>query len=355
MLEGQKAAGVRVTKAKTFLFPNFLVNFLLHPAAPDVIEQPETNIPTIVSAKPGPTPRTATAIGLIVGYLIFLILMGASFFRLVYTVLQNPGFTPLGPNAYGRSGEGKESWVPPAAVGARNEKDVVSRDPNRDIKTSGMFITNVQMLWWGCTTLENFDRRTKRYFVARLDPDQDPVPKPRRTTTLNPRTTGRGAQSQPFWQHADETRDVDAGFQRRVLLPIPSPEQLPTPQSTSTASTDQPRKNSAPPVPRRFYRLYLTPSGLHPWRIGFKRNFKQVLGPRLWDWLLPTYRPYHRPRSRDDGDLAEGVWTSKQLWKQMNKEGWAAGERGAAMAREGGVNRWYDFSDEFIRFLDSCD
>ncbi|KAF3919501.1 hypothetical protein ABW20_dc0100819 [Dactylellina cionopaga] len=241
----------------------------------------------------------------------------------------------------------------------------------------GMTITNMQMTYWGSTTIENFDRKTKRYFVARLDPNQE-AETSRRTTTLNPRTTTRAPQTRPFWQKDDGTIDEDSGFQRRLLLPLPSPRRMASPARAPISPAISPVISPISPVlpalqptlpaaskegqetpfavPRRYYKLYLTPIGLHPWRIGFKRNFKQIMGPRFWDWLLPLHRPYHRPRSRDsNGELEEGVWSGKELSKQMANDGWARGERGAAMAREGGIHSWYEFSDEFIQFLDSCD
>ncbi|EWC44551.1 hypothetical protein DRE_06723 [Drechslerella stenobrocha 248] len=472
------------------------------------------------------SPLPATAIGLMVGYLTFLLLMGAAYYRVVFTILTNPGYTPLGPNAYGSSGEGKEAWVPPAAgPSAQNEKlsspphdsardgapvrtpptassqaglvgttnaslsprggfqDLASRredrtnpplrqpltqvflrdiflcDSNGEVRwcarcgnykpdrthhcsevgrcvenfdhfcpwvggvvglTSykffvqfigygslyciytvicmavffqqrvsqygfmqedghwvaviamggffglfilGMFITNLQMIYWGCSTLENFDRKTKRYFVARLDPNQDL--EPTRSPAAASEDTSRPPQTRPFWAKNDGTRDEDAGFQRRLLLPLPSPRRVASPARSpvhspvrSPASTSYTKEGREDDIaaPRRYYKIYLTPIGLHPWRVGFKCNFKQIMGPRLWDWLLPVYRPYRQPKSQDsDGELEDGVWGATELWKQMKGSGWASGDRGAAMAREGGVARWYDFGDEFIDFLNHCD
>ncbi|KAF3129342.1 palmitoyltransferase pfa5 [Orbilia oligospora] len=501
------------------------IKYLLNPPLIDTILPNTTNIPIIVEKTNTPTPRTATAIGLIVGYLIFLIFMGSAYFRLVFTVLTNPGFTPLGPSAYGTSGEGKEAWTAPVSSGSTNEKggappsansdsrltgspqaapvtngsftpntgfqalssrpagqqptalrqpltqvflrDIFLCDSNGEVRwcgrcgnykpdrthhcsevgrcvenfdhfcpwvggvvglTSykfffqfvgygtlycvytlicmaiffqekvsrygfqqndghwvaiiamggffglfilGMFITNMQMIYWGSTTIENFDRKTKRYYVARLDPNQDLEPG-RRTTTLNPRTTTRAPQQRPFWQKDDGTRDEDSGFHRRLLLPLSTPRRMASPIRSPTSPTSpvtspvlapsspnlQPKVESEQPfaTPRRYYKIYLTPPGLHPWRIGFKRNFKQVMGPRVWDWLLPMYRPYQRPRSGDsDGELAEGIWSANELSKQLSAEGWASASQGAAMARDGGINRWYEFSEDFIGFLDSCD
>ncbi|KAK6532795.1 palmitoyltransferase pfa5 [Arthrobotrys megalospora] len=506
------------------------IHYLLHPPSIDTSPPTPTTLPVIVEEPSTPAPRTATAIGLIVGYLIFLIFMGSAYFRLVFTVLTNPGYTPLGPSAYGASGEGKEAWASPVPPDSGNEKSPAPRSPGRNSNPAGspqtgaaengnahsnqgfqalssrpaeqpstplkqpltqvflrdiylcdsngevrwcgrcgnykpdrthhcsevgrcvenfdhfcpwvggvvgltsykfffqfvsygslfcvytvicmaiffqekvsrygfqqndahwvaviamggffglfiigMFITNMQMIYWGSTTIENFDRKTKRYFVARLDPNQDIEPS-RRTTTLNPRTTGRAPQQRPFWQKDDGARDEDAGFQRRILLPaltprrmaspirspitpITSPNLAPitSPTLAPTSPTLQPKEGQEllNATPRRYYKIYLTPSGLHPWRIGFKRNFKQILGPRLWDWLLPMYRPYQHPMSNDsDGELAQGVWGAKELSKQMTAQGWASASQGAAMARDGGVDRWYEFSEDFIKFLDSCD
>ncbi|KAK6343012.1 palmitoyltransferase pfa5 [Orbilia javanica] len=495
------------------------IKYLLHPPI-DPIFPNNTNIPVIVENRSTVAPRTATAIGLIVGYLIILIFMGSAYFRLVFTVLTNPGFVPLGPGAYGTSGEGKEAWTAPVSSGSTNEKggappsagsnsrltgsagpaenrngppnvgfqalssrpadqpstplrqpltqvflrDIFLCDANGEVRwcgrcgnykpdrthhcsevgrcvenfdhfcpwvggvvglTSykfffqfisygsfycvytvicvavffqekvsrhgfqqddghwvaviamggffglfilGMFITNMQMIYWGSTTIENFDRRTKRYFVARLDPNQDLEPG-RRTTTLNPRTTTtQTSQPRPFWQKDDGTRDEDSGFQRRLLLPLSTPRRMASPVRSPTSPVTSPvlaptsptlrpkeEQEQPPATPRRYYKIYLTPSGLHPWRIGFKRNFTQIMGPRIWDWLLPMYRPYRHPRSDSDGELAEGIWSAKELSKQMSTEGWASASQGAAMARDGGVHRWYEFSEDFIRFLDNCD
>jgi len=41
--------------------------------------------------------------------------MAITYLRLVTTVLFNPGYTPLGHTALGRSGEGKEAYIPAAA------------------------------------------------------------------------------------------------------------------------------------------------------------------------------------------------------------------------------------------------
>ncbi|EPS39680.1 hypothetical protein H072_6533 [Dactylellina haptotyla CBS 200.50] len=495
------------------------IHYLLHPPAMYTVSEMVSDIPVILTTSVNPAPRTATAIGLMVGYLVLLLCMGLTYFRLVYTILTNPGYTPQGANPYGTSGEGKEAWAPPAAASTPgNEKtltppaptqpsapsgsprigpvDTANGSPNggflalssrpaqpttplrpalsqvflRDtflcdsngevrwcgrcgnykpdrahhcsevgrcvenfdhfcpwvggvvgltsykffvqfvaygsifciysvicvavffqekvsrygftdedghwvavlamggffgLFINGMFFANTQMIYWGSTTIENFDRKTKRYFVARLDPNQEMDAGRRPTTTLNSRNTTRAPQARPFWQRDDGTRDEDAGYQRRLLLPLPSPRRVTSPSRPPISSVTSPNlapvatkegSEDPPAVPRRYYKLYLTPSGLHPWRVGFKRNFKLIMGPRLWDWLLPVYRPYHRPRSRDsDGELAEGVLSGKELSKQMLKDGWAPGSKGAAMAREGGVNYWYEFSDEFIKFMDSCD
>ncbi|KAK6335885.1 palmitoyltransferase pfa5 [Orbilia blumenaviensis] len=498
------------------------LKYLLHPPSVEPARPSPTSIPVIVEKSNTPAPRTATGIGLIVGYLVLLVFMASAYFRLVFTVITNPGYTPLGPNAYGTSGEGKEAWTAPVSSSSGNEKtaapqnsgqngspsgsprgaavgngdatphigfqalssrpaeqpstplrqpltqvflrDIFLCDANGEVRwcgrcgnykpdrthhcseagrcvenfdhfcpwvggvvglTSykfffqfvgygclycvytvigiaiffqekvgeygfqqddghwvaviamggffglfiiGMFITNIQMIYWGSTTIENFDRKTKRYFVARLDPNQDLEPG-RRTTTLNPRTTTRVPQQRPFWQKDDGTRDEDAGFHRRLLLPLMSPRRMPSPVRSPISPigspilapespTLQPKEGQEQPLatPRRYYKIYLTPTGLHPWRIGFKRNFKQIMGPRLWDWVLPMYRPCQRPSSRDsDGELAEGVWSAKELSKQMTADGWAPASKGAAMAREGGISRWYEFSEDFIKFLDSCD
>ncbi|KAK6336209.1 palmitoyltransferase pfa5 [Orbilia brochopaga] len=505
------------------------INFLLHPPATESRprQHASSKIPTIVTNS-SPAPRTATAIGLMVGYLIFLLLMAAAYYRVVFTIMFNPGYTPLGPSAYGTSGEGKEAWVPPATGStARDEKassqpqdssahgitqptspqaaspqagpqgatnsplsprggfqalsarpddqpnrplrqpltqvflrDIFLCDANGEVRwcarcgnykpdrthhcsevgrcvenfdhfcpwvggvvglTSykffvqfvgygslycvytvicmavffkekvshygftqedghwvaviamggffglfiiGMFITSLQMLYWGSSTLENFDRKTKRYFVARLDPNQDLEPTRRRRASTSGNQS-RQPQSKPFWLKNDGTRDDDSGFQRRLLLPLPSPRRVVSPARSpivspmlSPTSPTASKEGQEEPIaaPRRYYRIYLTPAGLHPWRVGFKRNFKQIMGPRLWDWLLPVYRPYRRPTSHDsDEETADGMWSAKELWKQMKADGWAAGEHGAAMAREGGVARWYDFGDDFIDFLNHCD
>ncbi|KAF3928063.1 hypothetical protein AA313_de0202376 [Arthrobotrys entomopaga] len=495
------------------------IHYLLHPPPIDNTPQPVGNVPVVVvvPAVDDPAPRTATAIGLMVGYLILLLCMAITYFRVVYTIMTNPGVLPKGPTAYGSSGEGKEAWKPPAAAAPTNEKTADNangsanvgfqalssrpaeqpRSPLRPALTqvflrniylcdstgevrfcgrcgnykpdrahhcseigrcvenfdhfcpwvggvvgltsykffvqfvaygsifciyavitvayffqekvnrygfmdddghwvavlaiggffglfiNGMFIANMQMIYWGCSTIENFDRKTKRYFIARLDTNQE-MEATRRTTTLNPRNTTPATQTRPFWQKNDGTRDMDAGFQRRLLLPLPSPRRHASPSRSPLSPGASPgispvispvmsptmsptmSPNLAPTiptdeegpvgVPRRYYKIYLTPAGLHPWRVGFKRNFLQIMGPRFWDWLLPVYRPYHRPRSRDsDGELAEGVWNGKELSKQMDSEGWAPGGKGAAMAREGGVSHWYQFSDELIKFMDFCD
>ncbi|KAF3259700.1 palmitoyltransferase pfa5 [Orbilia oligospora] len=462
------------------------IKYLLNPPPIDTILPNTTNIPIIVEKTNTSTPRTATAIGLIVGYLIFLIFMGSAYFRLVFTVLTNPGFTPLGPSAYGTSGEGKEAWTAPVSSGSTNEKggappsansnsrltgspqavpvtngsvtlntgfqtlssrpagqqqtalrqpltqvflrDVFLCDSNGEVRwcgrcgnykpdrthhcsevgrcvenfdhfcpwvggvvglTSykfffqfvgygtlycvytlicmaiffqekvsrygfqqndghwvaiiamggffglfilGMFITNIQMIYWGSTTIENFDRKTKRYYVARLDPNQDLEPG-RRTTTLNPRTTTRAPQQRPFWQKDDGTRDEDSGFHRRLLLPLSTPRRMASPIRSPTSPTSP----VTSPV--------LAPSSpnLQP-KVESEQPFAT---PR---------RPYQRPRSSDsDGELAEGIWSAKELSKQLSAEGWASASQGAAMARDGGINRWYEFSEDFIGFLDSCD
>lgn len=220
----------------------------------------------------------------------------------------------------------------------------------------GMFITNVQMLYWGCTTLENFDRKTKRYYVARLDSKQESEPPAgvvNGSTTLNPSTTtsATSRSTQPFFVPDDATRDVPEGFKKRILLPWPSAER---PRTQSQNSTGGQPKDDVPPIPRRYYKIYLTPSGLHPWGIGFKKNFIQIMGPRVWDWFLPTHRPFRRPKS-GDGELAEGIWGGRELHEQMKREKWTHGSKGAAMAREHGVSKWYEFSPKLIEFLDECD
>jgi len=220
-----------------------------------------------------------------------------------------------------------------------------------------MCFSNAQMLYWGSTTLENFDRRTKRYYVAVLDNSQE-AEASTLSTNLNPRSTTNTAP-RPFFSRDNETRDLDSGFQRRVLLPLPTPEiQFPQPTASASSSDNASRRRPSKqvvPAPRRWYKIYLTPPGLHPWKIGLYNNFKSIMGPRYLDWVLPTYRPYHRPRSRDDnGELAEETWSSKQLWKQMKIEGWALGENGAAKGREENLQSWYQFGDELLAFLETC-
>ena len=130
---------------------------------------------------------------------------------------------------------------------------------------------SIQLASINCTTVENLTRKTKVWYLAVRVPN---------------------SYQPPF---DDSSREVPNSINLRTVT-YPLPQWIPT-STGSPVGPDAPTTPNSPvskrttPAPRTFVVLTSRP-GDNPWDLGSLGNIKQVLGFRLWDWLLPLkYSP----------------------------------------------------------------
>ncbi|KAL8667556.1 MAG: hypothetical protein Q9168_007230 [Polycauliona sp. 1 TL-2023] len=259
---------------------------------------------------PSPTvrePRRGAGIAILTIYACLLLLLAFTYFRLIYTVIANPGFTPRGPQWHAQNssksrrrrstratepppdlekqngslggqpassgavsnssnGPAYSEWGPAADASPPGLQDFYNRDvftcesDGRPIWAAlfslfllGMSGSSLQFVFLNTTTIENLSRKTKVWQLAVLMP------------------------------------------------PVPAHSYNPPPYRTITyGQQDDPNTNM-----RTFAILHSKP-GENPWDLGSFRNFKSVMGENWYDWFLPIKPSPCAKHERPDCEFETG-------------------------------------------------
>ena len=84
----------------------------------------------------------------------------------------------------------------------------------------------------------------------------------------------------------------------QIAIHMPYPQERPPPFPTITYSTNQlPPGGQAPPAALKTFAILHSRPGDNPWDLGAFRNFKEVMGEKWYDWILPIK---HSPCTNHD-------------------------------------------------------
>ena len=129
--------------------------------------------------------------------------------------------------------------------------------------SAGMCASTMQFALINSTTIENLSKKTKVYYLA---------------IYVAPQVLSNFS--------ATQRNDI-----RLITYPRPPSEQLETLQQNgadlATLSPPHSSSTTAPPQEIRTFAILETKPGCNPWDVGALDNFKEVMGYKAIDWLLP--------------------------------------------------------------------
>ena len=93
----------------------------------------------------------------------------------------------------------------------------------------------------------------------------------------------------------------------QIAIHMPTPPQQPPPFPTITYSTAQvPPGEQAPPSALKTFAILHSRPGDNPWDLGAFRNFKEVMGDKWYDWILPVKHSPCTNHDRAESQFAVG-------------------------------------------------
>jgi palmitoyltransferase len=154
---------------------------------------------------------------------------------------------------------------------------------------AGMCGSSLQFAFENTTTIENINRRSQVYFMAVYVPEAT-------WNGLQPEARDKIrwiSYPRPAQEHLQVLQNAGADYPEATVAPSnpPSPlrPQIPTltTHSPSASTNSNPSPPRSPPTQKRMFAILETSPGTNPFSIGTMANFKEVMGPNAFDWLIP--------------------------------------------------------------------
>jgi palmitoyltransferase len=137
--------------------------------------------------------------------------------------------------------------------------------------SAGMCTSSMQFAMLNVTTIENFDRRGKVWYLCVF------LPRPEETLSHLERSGRMVPRTIPYPRPAEETAMLMQDALNVENANRPAGTALPVPDLPPTQAT-------------RVFAILELPAGANPWDCGPLANVKEVLGYSLLEWLLPVKR-----------------------------------------------------------------
>ncbi|KAL9577585.1 MAG: hypothetical protein Q9203_007404, partial [Teloschistes exilis] len=264
-------------------------------------------------------PRHAAGIAILTIYACLLLILALSYFRLVYTVTANPGYTPRGPQWHAQKRERRPSrprQPAPRHVDPEKGNGVLKAPstPNGGLPASPYAPVSSAYGPINDTVIPSLQEFYMRdvftcesdgpiYWVFTMIFMAKFVAETRVSQSLRPIQAGPSLLALSIWQAL------------AIYMPNPPLDGRPLPFRTVTYGgqyplpLDPPNPTPSTPQPggpmRTFAILHSRP-GENIWDLGYFRNFKAVMGEHWYDWIFPIKHSPCGKHDRSDCEFETG-------------------------------------------------